>query len=124
MTRRQALIAVIDDDPSVRESLPALLAEFGFASRTFSSAEEFLTSSDFSPTDCLILDVTMPGISGPDLQRRLKTLRPGLPVIFITAQKDARLRARLLHEGAVDCLLKPFSDVALLDALGAALPDR
>ena len=122
MTTRRALIAVIDDDPSVRESLPDLLAEFGFAPRTFSSADEFLASPDFSGIECVILDVTMPGMSGPDLQRRLKTLRPQLPVIFITAEKDERLWTRLLHQGAVACLLKPFSDEALQDALGAALP--
>ncbi|MGA7523634.1 MAG: response regulator [Acidobacteriaceae bacterium] len=123
MTPRRALVAVVDDDRSIRESLPDLLAVFGFAAQTFSSAEQFLASPDLSATDCAILDVAMPGMSGPDLRRELKTLRPRLPVIFMTAQSDERLRSRLLELGAVACLFKPFSDTDLLDALRAALPD-
>lgn len=124
MTTGRALVVVIDDDESVRESLPDLLGEFGFAARVFSSAEEFLSSADLSRAECAIVDVAMPGMSGPDLQRRLKVLRPRLPVIFATGQRDERLRMKLLRHGAVACLFKPFSDTALLDAVRAALPDR
>jgi len=123
MTTRRALVAVIDDDQSVRESLPDLLVEFGFATRAFASAEEFLASPDLPATECAILDVAMRGMSGPDLQRELRTLRPQLPVIFITARRDERLRSQMLEHGAVAYLFKPFSDTSLLDALHAALPD-
>jgi len=124
MTNRRALVAVIDDDQSVRESLPYLLAELGFAARTFSSAEEFLVSPDLLDAECVILDVAMPGMSGPELRRELRIRRPRLPVVFITAQRDERLRLQLLEQDAAACLFKPFSDTALLDALHAALPDR
>jgi len=124
MTNRRALVAVIDDDQSVRESLPDLLAELGFTARTFSSAEEFLASPDFSGTECVILDVAMPGMSGPDLRRELKSRRPQLPVIFITARTDEKLRLQLLEQHAVACLFTPFSDTDLLAALRAAVPDR
>jgi len=123
MTNCRALVAVIDDDQSVRESLPDLLTEMGFAAQTYSSAEEFLVSPDVSKVECVILDVAMPGMSGPELRRELKMRRPGLPVIFITAQRDERLRLQLLEQDAVACLFKPFGDAALLDALRAALPD-
>jgi FixJ family two-component response regulator len=123
MTNRRTIVAVIDDDQSVRESLPDLLAELGFAVRTFSSAEEFLVSPNLSDADCVILDVSMPGMSGPELRRDLKVRRPRLPVIFMTAQRDERLRLQLLEQDAVACLIKPFSETALLDALRAALAD-
>jgi FixJ family two-component response regulator len=115
------LVAVVDDDESVRESLPDLVREFGFAARSFSSAEEFLASDCIGQTKCLILDVFMPGVTGPDLQRELKRRRQQIPVIFITAKKNDTVRPRLLEEGAVECLFKPFSDTALLAALNAAL---
>jgi FixJ family two-component response regulator len=115
------LVTVIDDDESVRESLPDLLKEFGFAARAFSSAEEFLASDDISQTQCLILDIGMPGMTGPDLQRELKLRRSEIPVVFVTAQRDEPLRQRLLKQGAVECLFKPFSDTALLQALKTAL---
>ncbi|HEX4005815.1 MAG TPA: response regulator [Acidobacteriaceae bacterium] len=123
MTIRRPLVAVIDDDQSVRESLPDLLAVFGFAGRAFSSAKEFLASPEMSAAECAILDVAMPGMSGPDLRRELKMLRPQLPVIFITARSDVGLRSQLLELGAVACLFKPFSDAALLDALRAVFPE-
>jgi FixJ family two-component response regulator len=123
MTKIRALVAVIDDDQSIRESLPDLLGEFGYATRTFVSAEEFLASPDLSGAACVILDVTMPGMSGTELQRELKMLRPRLPVIFITAERDERLRLQILKRGAIACLFKPFSDTALQDALRAALPE-
>jgi len=121
MTRKRSLVSVVDDDESVRESLPDLLGEFGFAVRAFSSAEEFLASDCIEQTRCLILDIAMPGMTGPDLQRELKIRRQEIPIIFITAQRDETVRARLLEQGAAECLLKPFSDTALLDAVNAAL---
>jgi len=116
-----SLVSVVDDDESVRESLPDLLREFGFVAQAFSSAEEFLASDYLGQTRCLILDVGMPGMSGPDLQRELARQGQRIPIVFITARKDEVVRARVLAEGAVDCLFKPFSDTALLDALNTAL---
>ena len=118
------LISVVDDDESVRESLPDLLREFGFEVETFASAEEFLSSGRMSETRCLILDVAMPGMSGPDLLRELVRRRQQLPTVFITAHGDPSTRPRLIAQGAVDCLLKPFSDTALREALDAALRAR
>jgi FixJ family two-component response regulator len=114
------LVSVVDDDESVRESLPDLLGEFGFAARTFSSAEEFLASDCIDQTRCLLLDFAMPGMSGPELQRELKLRRHGIPIIFITASTDKTVRPRLLEQGAVECLFKPFSDTALLEAINSA----
>ena len=116
-----SLVSVVDDDESVRESLPDLLKEFGFAASTFSSAEEFLASDCVRQTKCLILDVAMPGMAGPDLQQELTRRRQEIPIIYITANRDKTLRPRLLEQGAVECLFKPFSDTALLEALNAAL---
>lgn len=115
-----SLVSIIDDDESVRESLPDLLKEFGFASQTFCSAEEFLEANGISHTKCLILDVAMPGMCGPELQRELNRRRSKIPIIFITAQRDEMVRSRLIEEGAVACLIKPFSDTALLEALNSA----
>ena len=115
------LVSVVDDDESVRESLPELLGELGFAVRAFSSAEEFLASDCVAETRCLILDVAMPGMSGPDLQREMKLRGHQTPIVFITAQRDEGVRSRLLEQGAVDCLFKPFSETALLEALSVAL---
>jgi len=118
---KRPLISVVDDDESIRESLPDLLKEFGFAARTFSSAEEFLISESLNETKCLILDVAMPGLSGPDLQRELARRRHEIPIVFITAHRDETVRPRLIEQGAVDCLFKPFSDSDLLEALNSAL---
>jgi FixJ family two-component response regulator len=115
------LVSVVDDDESVRESLPDLLKEFGFTARTFSSAEEFLASDFVRQTKCLILDIAMPGMSGPDLQRDLKLGGHEIPIIFVTASTDKTVRPRLLEQGAVECLFKPFSDTALLEAVNSAL---
>jgi FixJ family two-component response regulator len=115
------LIAVVDDDESVRESLPDLLREFGFAARAFASAEEFLASGCVGEAHCLILDIAIPGMSGRDLQRELLRRRQTVPVVFITAHGDEALRPRMLKQGAVECLFKPFSDTALLGAIQAAL---
>jgi FixJ family two-component response regulator len=117
----RSLVSVVDDDESVRESLPDLLREFGFAAKAFSSAEEFLASDCVDQTRCLILDIAMPGMTGPDLQRELALRRKEIPIVFITAQRDEIVRPRLLNQGAVDCLFKPFSDTALLKALNTAL---
>jgi len=117
----RSLVSVVDDDESVRESLPDLLREFGFAARAFSSAEEFLASDCVSQTRCLILDIAMPGMTGPGLQQELMRRRQEIPIIYITANGDKTVRPRLLEQGAVECLFKPFSDTALLEALGAAL---
>lgn len=118
---RPPLISVVDDDESVRESLPDLLRECGFAAQAFSSAEEFLASAYLGQTSCLVLDVAMPGMSGPDLQQELARRRQEIPIVFITAHRDENTRPRLLARGAVECLFKPFSETALLDALNAAL---
>jgi FixJ family two-component response regulator len=120
MTAIRSLVSVVDDDESVRESLPDLLREFGFAARAFASAEEFLASDCVGDTNCLILDIAMPGMSGPALQLELSRRERAIPIVFITAERDESMRPRLLQAGAVDCLFKPFSETALLEALGAA----
>jgi FixJ family two-component response regulator len=117
----RTLVSVVDDDESVRESLPDLLKELGFAARAFSSAEEFLASPYADQTRCLILDIAMPGMSGFDLQQTLKHRRQEIPIIFITAHGDEAVRPHVLALGAVECLFKPFTDTALLDALNTAL---
>ena len=121
MTHKPPLVSVVDDDESVRESLPDLLRAFGFTTQAFSSAEEFLASADIGQTRCLILDIAMPGMTGLDLQRELKIRGHKIPIIFITAQKDEAVRARGFEQGAAESLLKPFSDTALLAALNTAL---
>jgi FixJ family two-component response regulator len=118
---RPTLLSVVDDDESIRESLPGLIKEFGFAARSFSSAEEFLSSGAVDETSCLILDIAMPGMSGPELHQELKRRGDEIPVIFITGQKDERIRARVFEQGAAGFLLKPFSDAALLAAIKTAL---
>jgi FixJ family two-component response regulator len=115
------LVSVVDDDESIREALPDLLREFGFAVETFASAKEFLSFGRVAETHCLILDIAMPGMSGPDLQRELVLRRQEIPIVFITAHADQATRPRLLEAGAVACLLKPFSDVALRESVEAAL---
>ena len=114
------LISVVDDDESVRESLPDLLREFGFTAQAFSSAEEFLASGFVEQTRCLILDIAMPRMNGPDLKRELASRGHKIPVIFITANEDGTVRSRMLKQGAVECLIKPFSDTDLLRAIHAA----
>jgi FixJ family two-component response regulator len=118
------LVSVVDDDESVRESLPDLIRQFGFCARTFSSAEAFLASESISETRCLLLDISMPGMSGPDLQKELTRRRQEIPIVFITATGDHTLRRRVVAQGALDCLFKPFSEAALFDALNAALRMR
>jgi FixJ family two-component response regulator len=115
------LICLVDDDESVRESLPDLLGEFGFEVRPFSSAEAFLVSDRLALCDCLILDVAMPGMSGPELQLELARRESNIPIVFITALSDGGAKRQVLARGAVACLSKPFSERALLDAVTAAL---
>ncbi len=115
------VVAVVDDDESVRESLPDLLGELGFDTRVFASAEEFLVSDSLGQTNCLVLDIAMPGMTGFDLQKELKVRGLNIPIVFVTAQKEETVRRRALEGGAVGFLLKPFSDTALLGALNAAL---
>jgi FixJ family two-component response regulator len=118
---KRLLIAIVDDDESMRESLPDLLREFGFDAEAFASAEAFLASGVIGDTTCLILDVSMSGMSGPDLQSELTRRGIEIPIVFITAQGDDSIRQRLIAAGAVECLFKPFGDTALLDALNAAI---
>lgn len=116
-------MAVVDDDESVRESLPDLLKELGFNAAVFASAEEILASNILQNVRCFILDVTMPGMTGPDLHRELRRRGVASPVIYITAQKDEAMRSRLVAQGAVACLFKPFSEASLQDALRLAVAD-
>jgi FixJ family two-component response regulator len=117
---KRPLVSVVDDDESVRESLPDLLRELGYSVRAFSSAEEFLASDCVGETRCLILDIAMPGMTGPDLQKELTVRGQEIPIVFITAQTDETVRPRALEQGAVECLFKPFSDTDLFEALNAA----
>lgn len=119
---RVSSVCVVDDDESVRESLPGLLRALGFGAEAYASAEEFLASPSLARTDCLILDVRMPGMTGPGLQRELAACRPELPIIFITAHADEH--PQLLEGGAVACLRKPFTEEVLLGAVEKALRSR
>jgi FixJ family two-component response regulator len=116
-----ALVAVIDDDESVRESLPDLLRTLGFAAKAFASAEEFLAADCIAAAHCLLLDVAMPGMSGPELHRQLILRKHTIAIIYITARADETLRRQLLQLGAVECLFKPFSEQQLRFALAAAM---
>jgi FixJ family two-component response regulator len=118
---KRSLVSVVDDDESVRESLPGLLRKFGFAAQAFSSVEEFLMSDYIDQPRRLILDVAMPGMTRPDLQRELKLRRKEIPIVFITAHRDETIRSQVLEQGAVECLFKPFSNTGLLNALNATL---
>ena len=113
-------ISVVDDDASVRQAIKGLLKSAGFHAEVFASAEEVLKSGRLSGTACLILDVRMPGMSGIALQERLIASGRMVPIIFITAHADEEERARALERGAIDCLQKPFTDHALLDAIAKA----
>ncbi|MBV8806165.1 MAG: response regulator [Sinobacteraceae bacterium] len=115
------LVAVVDDDESVREALPDLLRELGCAVRAFASAEEFLASDCIPNARCLILDVAMPGMSGPQLHRHLLLQGYTMPVIFVTALADKSRPPDLVQQGVVACLMKPFSEQDLHGALTIAL---
>ena len=121
MVENRPLVSVVDDNESVRESLPDLLKELGFAVRAFSSAQEFLAFDCIAQTRCLILDIAMPGMSGPDHQRELSVREQRIPIVFITARRDETVRERMISKGAVECLFKPFSETALIEAINAAL---
>jgi len=121
VTASRPIAAVVDDDESVRESLPDLLAELGFTAQAFPSAETFLGSDAPAQLSCVILDVVMPGMSGPELQRELLARGYTIPIIFITAQPNEAVRSGLLQRGAVACLFKPFSEGELQAALDLAL---
>lgn len=121
MNTNITLITVVDDDESIRESLPDLIRAFGFSANAFSSAQEFLESDNLNATKCLILDVSMPGMSGLDLQKKLKLRRQEIPIVFITAHVEETDRLRLIEQGAIDCLFKPFSEADLLKAVNTAL---
>ncbi len=116
-----ALISIVDDDESIREAIQSLLRSVGFRAKTFASAEQFLQFDQIENTACLILDVRMPGMSGLELQRRLMATQCRIPIVFVTAHGDEEARSRALQEGAVEFLLKPFSEEALLNAIQAAL---
>jgi FixJ family two-component response regulator len=118
---QQLLVVVVDDDESVRESLPDLLREFGYEVLAFASADEFLRSGSVDRAQSLVLDIAMPVMSGLDLQKELMSRGYKIPVIFITARKDESTGMRAREQGAVDVLFKPFSDVALRDALTKAM---
>jgi FixJ family two-component response regulator len=121
---KRSLVCIVDDNESVRESLPDLVQHGGYDVQTFASAEEFLASPAVNQATCLILDVGLPGMSGPDMHKELIRRGRPIPVVFITAQGDRTLPARLVAAGAVACLLKPFSDTALLEALAGACGGR
>ncbi len=115
------LISIVDDDESVREALKNLIESVGFRTEVFSSGEDFLNSDHFGDTDCLIVDVRMPGMSGLELQERLNAVHSLIPLIFISAHADEEARARALQAGAVDFLQKPFSEDPLLKAIDVSL---
>lgn len=122
MTGRRRRVAAVDDDESVREALPDLLRQLGYEARAFASAAEFLASGCLPEMECLILDIAMPGMSGPELQRELVRGGHRVPVIFITAQADSGVGAVLRQQGAIAVLFKPYSKEELRSALEAALP--
>jgi len=117
----RSLVSVVDDDESVRESLPDLLRVCGFSAQAFASAEEFLASEVTDETNVLILDVAMPGMSGPDLQQELQHRKRSIPIVYVTARRDEAIRSLLRERGAVECLFKPFSEEDLLEAVATAL---
>ena len=116
-----ALVAIVDDDESVRIALEELMKAVGLSAQTFASAEEFWSSGQQRQTACLIADVRMPGISGLELQSKLKAAHCRIPIIFITAHGDMNMRLQALREGAVEFLQKPFDDDVLLQHVRAAL---
>ncbi len=117
-------ISIVDDDGSVRESLSSLTRSVGFAVAVYASAEEFLRSDHIDKTDCLILDIRMPGMNGLELQRELGATHRQIPIVFLTAHSDEEARQRALNAGAVDYLFKPFSEEALLNAINVALKSK
>jgi FixJ family two-component response regulator len=119
--QQRGLISVVDDDVSLRESLPDLLQTLGFTAMPFASAEEFLESPALADTQCLVLDVSLPGMSGPQLQSELARRQVKIPIVFVTAHGDPELRRDLVARGAVECLFKPFGEQDLRAALDSVL---
>jgi FixJ family two-component response regulator len=115
------LVAIVDDDDSMRSALQGLLQSAEFAARSFASAEEFLKSGQHHQIACLIADIRMPGMSGLELQAHLNAEHCRVPIIFITAHGDEKMRMQALRAGAVEFMAKPFDDVALLESVRAAL---
>jgi FixJ family two-component response regulator len=118
---KRKVVVIVDDDELIRSSLGGLMKEAGFPALTFASAEELLTSGEEKRTGCLIADIRMPGMSGLELQTKLNEVHQRIPIIFITAQGDEKLRLQALRAGAVEFLTKPFDDNVLLDSVRAAL---
>lgn len=118
---KRNLVSVVDDDESVREALPDLLRSYGFEVQSFDSAEAFLASDALGLTGCLVLDVAMPGMTGPELQRELERRKIDIGIVFITAQSDDRVEAEALGRGAVAFLLKPFDETIIVEFVNAAL---
>jgi FixJ family two-component response regulator len=118
---KSKVVVIVDDDESIRGSLGGLMKVAGLPALTFASAEEFLTSGEEKRTGCLIADIRMPGMSGLELQAKLNEAHQRIPIIFITAHGDEKLRLQALRAGAVEFLTKPFDDEALLDSVRAAL---
>ena len=116
----QALVAIVDDDQSFREALDSLLRLIGFRTAIFASARDFLDSPQFLEVSCVILDISMPGMDGLELQRHLVATHP-VPIIFITDLRDTKTREQALREGAISFLNKPVSEETLIDALNSAL---
>jgi FixJ family two-component response regulator len=121
MMVKRSLVSVVDDDEYVREALPDLLRSFGLEAQSFPSAAAFRASESLDRTGCLILDVTMPGMTGPELQLELARRGHAIPIVFITADADESLGPKLLARGAVAFLKKPFSEAAMIEAVTAAL---
>jgi FixJ family two-component response regulator len=119
--RTTKFVAIVDDDDSMRDALGGLLKAVGFPARAFASAEEFLKSGQQHQTSCLIADIRMPGMSGLELQAQLNAERCRIPIIFITAHGDTKMRVQALRAGAVEFLSKPFDDEVLLESVRAAL---
>src|ERR1700684_686063 len=119
--QKTKLVAIVDDDDSMRGALHGLLKAVGLPSQAFASAEEFLKSGQQHHTACLIADIRMPGMSGLELQARLNAEHCRIPTIFITAHGDTRMRMQALRAGAVDFMAKPFDDGVLIESVRAAL---
>jgi FixJ family two-component response regulator len=121
-SKKDALIAIVDDEASVCEALESLLRSIGFRTASFTSARSFLDSSELPNVSCVVLDVSMPNMDGLELQRHLAGTNP-IPIIFVTAHRDEKTRDRALRAGAISFLNKPFSDEALIDSLQSALDE-
>ena len=124
MILSRALVAVVDDDESVRKALSRLLRSADTRVVTYAGAEEYLEAANTNPADCLVLDVHMPGMNGLALQAELAQHEPGIPIIFITAQDDADLRAKALAGGASGYFVKPFNEEALIESIQTAIAGK